>query len=299
MRPLNKGAKRQRVRRDPAPSRLFYRWQRIWLTPMYRRMIAFGIPVVALVAGGHLLWSDPDVQAQVTASLVRARESVERRPEFQIQLIRLQDVPEDLAAKVRQAADIKLPVSSFHVDLDAVKNRIEEIDAVRQASLFLRAGGVLEIVIEERIPVVIWRGAKRLEMLDAEGQRVGYISHRTDRPDLPLLAGQGIGPHIDEALEILDAAHPVSDRIRGLVRVGERRWDIVLDRDQRVMLPEEDAVRTVEHVMAMQITQDVLSRDISVMDMRDTRRPILRLSEAALEERRVQQAIAKDVDHDL
>lgn len=299
MRPLNKGAKRQRVRRDPAPSRLFYRWQRIWLTPLYRRMISIGLPMAALVAGGHMLWSDPEVQAQITASLVRARESVERRPEFQIQLIRLQDVPDPLASEVRQAADIKLPVSSFHVDLDAVKARIEEIDAVKQASLFLRAGGVLEVVIEQRMPVVIWRGAKGLEMLDAEGKRVGYIAHRTDRPDLPLIAGQGVGPHIAQALEILDAADPVADRIRGLVRVGERRWDIVLDRDQRVMLPEGDAVRTVEHVMAMQMTQDVLSRDISVMDMRDTRRPILRLSEAALQERRVQQAIAKDVDHDL
>ena len=299
MRPLNKGAKRQRVRRDPAPSRLFYRWQRIWLTPMYRRLIAFGIPMAAVVAGGHMLWSEPEVQAQVTASLVRARESVERRPEFQIQLIRLQDVPDDLAAQVRQAADIKLPISSFHVDLDAVKARIEEIDAVRQASLFLRAGGVLEVVIEQRIPVVIWRDEKRLQMLDAEGVRVGYLGHRTDRPDLPLLAGQGVGPHIGEALEILAAAHPVEDRIRGMVRVGERRWDIVLDRDQRVMLPENDAVRTVEHVMAMQMTQHVLSRDVSVMDMRDTRRPILRLTETALEERRLQQAIAKDVEHDL
>lgn len=299
MRSLKTGAKRQRLRRDPAPSRLFYRWQRIWLTPLYRRLIAFGIPVAALVAGGHLLWSDPDVQAQITASLVRARESVERRPEFQIQLIRLQDVPDDLAAQVRQAAAIDLPVSSFHVDLDAVKTRIEQIDAVRQAALYLRAGGVLEVVIEPRVPVVLWRGPKGLEMLDAAGQRAGYVAHRGDRPELPLLAGQGVGPHIGEALEILDAAHPVADRIRGVVRVGERRWDIVLDRDQRVMLPENDAVRTVEHVMAMQMTQDVLSRDISVMDMRDTRRPILRLSDAAFEERRLQQAIAKDVDNNL
>ena len=49
----------------------------------------------------------------------------------------------------------------------------------------------------------------------------------------------------------------------------------------------------------MQMTQDVLSRDIRVMDMRDTRRPILRLSEAALEERRLQLTIAKDADHNL
>lgn len=299
MRPLKQGRKNQRGRRDPAPSRLFYRLQRIWLTPLYRRLIGFGLPLAALAAGGHMLWSDPDVQAQITASLIRARESVERRPEFQVQFMRLQDVPDDLAVQVRQAADIKLPVSSFRLDLDDVKHRIEAIDAVKQASLYLRAGGVLEVVIEPRVPVVIWRGEKRLEMLDAGGTLAGYIDHRADRPDLPLIAGQGVGPHIAEALEIIDAAAPIADRMRGLVRIGDRRWDIVLDRGQRVMLPEKDAVRSVEHVMAMQMTQDVLSRDISVMDMRDFRRPILRLTEAALEERRLRQAIAKDVDHNL
>jgi len=288
-----------RPRRDPAPSRMFYRWQRIWLTPMYRRMIGFGLPLAVLAGIGNMLWHDPDVQAQITASLVRARESVERRPEFQVQLMRIQNVPEGLAAEVRQVAGVTLPVSSFRLDLNDIRQRIEAIPAVKKASLFLRAGGVLEVAIEQRVPVVIWRGDRKLELLDAGGVLAGYIDHRTDRPDLPLLAGKGAGDHITEAQDILRAAAPISDRIRGLVRVGERRWDIVLDRHQRVMLPEDDAVRAVEHVMAMQTTQDVLSRDISVMDMRDTRRPILRLSAAALEERRLRQAIAKDVEHEL
>jgi cell division protein FtsQ len=288
-----------RVRRDPAPSRLLYRWQRIWLTPMYRRLIAIGLPVAALVAGGHLVLRDPDVQAQITASLVRARDSVERRPEFQVQLLHVQDVPEELAAEVRKAAGIDLPVSSFRLDLEEVRKRIETLHAVKQASLFLRAGGVLEVVIEQRVPAVIWRGPERLQLLDADGELVAYIDHRRDHPDLPLLAGTAAGRHIAEAQKILDAARPVADRIRGLIRVGDRRWDIVLDRDQRILLPAEDAVRAVEHVMAMQMTQDVLSRDISVMDMRDTRRPILRLSQAALEERRLRQAITNNVDHDL
>lgn len=299
MRPLSWGTKRQRPRRDPAPSRLFYRWQRIWLTPLYRRMIGLGLPLAALTASGYFLWHTPDVQAQVIASLVRARESVVHRPEFQVQLLRTPGIPEDLAADVRRAAAIELPVSSFHLDLDAVKQRIETIHTVRRAALFLRAGGVLEVVIEEREPVVIWRGAKDLELLDTDGVLAGYISNRTMRPDLPLLAGQGVGPHIAEALEIMEAADPIAGRIRGLVRVGDRRWDLVLDRDQLVMLPETDAVRAVEHVMAMQTAQDVLSRDISVMDMRDTRKPILRLTEAAREERRVRLAISKDANPEL
>jgi cell division protein FtsQ len=294
-----KGAKRQKIRRDPAPSRLFYRWQRIWLTPVYRKLIGYGLPLAVLAFVGYSIWSNPEVQRQMDASLLRAKESVEKRPEFQVQLMRLEGVDEHLAGKVRQAADLNLPVSSFHLDLDDVRRRIESIDAIKKASLFVRAGGVLEVVIEERIPAVIWRGSKQLEILDENGILVGYIANRSVRPDLPLIAGEGVAPHIYEALELLAAAGPVAERVRGLIRVGERRWDLVLDRGQRVLLPENDPISAVEYVMALQAAQNVLSRDITVMDMRDTRRPILRLSDAALEDRRLRRAIAKDVDLDL
>ena len=42
-----------RQRRDPAPSRLKYRLERMWLTPLYRRILRVGIPafVLAMVGG--------------------------------------------------------------------------------------------------------------------------------------------------------------------------------------------------------------------------------------------------------
>ena len=43
-----------------------------------------------------------------------------------------------------------------------------------------------------------------------------------------------------EALALIRAAgrRRWKGRVRGLVRVGERRWDVVLDREQRILLPE-------------------------------------------------------------
>ncbi len=299
MRSLMKSSKRQKPRHDPAPSRMLYRWHRIWLTPVYRKLIGYGLPLAVLALVGYSLWTDPDVQDQIEASLSRAKESVEKRPEFQVQAMRLEGVDAHLAGKVRQAADLDLPISSFKLDLDAVRDRIEEIDAIKKASLFVRAGGILDVVVQERIPAVIWRGSNQLEILDEAGVLVGYIANRSVRPDLPLIAGDGVAPHIYQALEILAAAGPIAERVRGLVRVGERRWDLILDRGQRVLLPESDPIPAVEYAMTLQAEQDVLSRDIIVMDMRDTRRPILRLSEAALDDRRLRRAIAKDVDLDL
>ena len=74
----------------------------------------------------------------------------------------------------------------------------------------------------------------------------------------------------------------------GLVRMGERRWDMVLDRGQRILLPEDAPIDAVNRVIALNEAQDLLKRDVAVVDMRNPARATLRLStEAATAMRRV------------
>jgi cell division protein FtsQ len=64
--------------------------------------------------------------------------------------------------------------------------------------------------------------------------------------------------------------------------MGERRWDMVLDRDQRILLPETDPVAAMHRVVALDQAQDMLARDVSLVDMRLGSRPTLRLNTPAL-----------------
>ena len=83
-------------------------------------------------------------------------------------------------------------------------------------------------------------------------------------------------------------AGPLRERVRGLVRMGERRWDIVLDREQRILLPGDGAVAALDRVIALNEAQDMLRRDVAVVDMRNAERPTLRMNaEAAQALRRV------------
>jgi cell division protein FtsQ len=118
-------------------------------------------------------------------------------------------------------------------------------------------------------------------MIDADGVQSGTVVSRGDRPDLPLIAGDGAEQNIREALDLYAGAGPLRDRVRGLVRMGERRWDIVLDRDQRMMLPGDGAVAAFDRVIALDIAQDMLERDVTIVDMRNADRPTLRMNEDA------------------
>ena len=76
---------------------------------------------------------------------------------------------------------------------------------------------------------------------------------------------------------LIDAAGPILPRVRGLVRKGERRWDLVLDQGQRIMLPAQGALTALEAAIALDRAQDLLGRDIAAIDLRNPSQPVMRL----------------------
>lgn len=281
-----------RTKVDPAPSIWAYRWHRLWMTPYFRIFVRKGLPAlgVALLIWGY--FANDARQAAIVDGLVGLRTKFEQRPEFRVSLISIEGASLDLAEAIRAKLNFALPQSSFDLDLDAARTRIESLDAVASAVLRVRSGGILDVLITERVPVIVWRTGDAIELLDATGKRVAGLGARSDRPDLPLIAGVGADLAADEALAVYAAAAPILPRVRGLVRMGERRWDIMLDRDQRIMLPAENPVQAVERLIALDQVQNLLARDILTVDLRNEHRPVLRLSPYALEAMRIGRGMA-------
>lgn len=287
-----------RVRRDPAPSKWAYRVQRWMLTPYVRGFVIKGLPTLILLGAGALwLAHEPNRQA-VIGQLSHLREEFEARPEFRVSLARVEGASDDLAEAVRVKLALPLPMSSFDIDLDAARDRIETLDAVQKADLRVRSGGVLQVLITERVPVAVWRTEDGLTLVDETGHRVAGLLSRADRADLPLIAGEGADAATPEALDLITAAGPLTPRLRGLVRMGERRWDVVLDRDQRILLPEQNPVQALERLLALDHAQDLMNRDILTVDLRSDHRPTLRLTPNALAEIRRAQGL-ETVENEL
>ena len=272
-----------RSMRDPAPSRLAYRMNRLMLTPRFRTFLRYGLPVL-LLASGVAFWAlDADRREAASDRVAEVRRQIEERPEFMVHMLAVDDVSEAVAADIRSLLAMDFPMSSFDLDLDAIRAEVEQIDAVANAAVQIRGGGILSIDVTERVPAVVWRNAAGLTLLDKEGHRVSLLAARTDRTDLPLIVGKGAQRAVPEALALVALGAPITDRMRGLLRVGERRWDVVLDRNQRIQLPEADPASALRKVIILDAAQDLLARDIALIDFRNPRRPVLRLTKGAIE----------------
>jgi cell division protein FtsQ len=269
------------LRRDPAPTRWAYRMQRLWLTPTFRVLFRYGVPtlIVALLVAAVL--GSADRRTAIVAGFTDLREQFENRPEFRVSLIRVEGASPELSDAVRAKLGLRLPLSSFDLDLDVAREKIESLDAVDSALVRVRSGGVLQVQITERVPTLVWRVDGELMLLDDSGHRVAGLGARIDRADLPLIAGDGADRAAAEAIALFDAANPINDRLRGLVRIGDRRWDLILDRNQTVLLPEHNPVAALERLLAIDAAEKILARDVVSVDLRFDQRPTLRLTQNA------------------
>lgn len=265
-------------RRDPAPSRAAYRMNRLWLTPLFRAALRVGLPAFLIMLTVGLYFANPDRRLAISTWAGTVRSSIEERPEFMVTAMKIEGASAEVSNALRAIVPVQLPVSSFNLDLQALQARLEGFDAVASAGLQIRTGGVLTITIRQRTPALVWRSRTALELLDDTGHRVASIAERSARADLPLIAGDGADVAAAEAVTLLVAAGPLGPRVRGLVRVGERRWDLVLDHDQRILLPERDPVPALERVIALDRAEDLLSRAVALVDMRLSHRPTVRLA---------------------
>lgn len=269
--------------RDPAPSRIAYRINRLMLTPGFRTFLRYGLPVLVILAALAFWASDTSRRTDFSDRVADLRRQIEERPEFMVRMMAVEQASDQVAAIIREALPMDFPVSSFDLDLDAMRVTVETLPPVAKAAVRIRSGGVLVVEVVERVPVVVWRAPDGLSLLDVEGVRIAALDARQSRSDLPLILGAGASERVSEALALFDAAEPIQARLRGIQRVGERRWDIVLDRDQRILLPDVGAVRVLERVMALDRAQDLLARDLAVVDFRLPARPVVRLTTGAIE----------------
>ncbi len=278
MRQVKSAPKSSRPQSDPAPSKWQYRMQRLWLTPLFKAMVRTGIPSFGFVF--LFTWYINDVQRLqvITDTWQGWVRAVQDRPEFTVSLLRIEGASEQLQADIVEVMPIDLPLSQFQLDTDKLRAQLLSLDPVLEAEVRIKAGGVLLLKVTERTPAVAWARGDEIEVLDATGHRVATLPDVASAGALPLIAGEGAETAVPEALTLIAAAAPITDRLVGLARIGNRRWDVVLTRGQRIALPEVAPAAALDRALAMQEARDVLDRDVQMVDLRLPDRPILRLT---------------------
>jgi cell division protein FtsQ len=273
----------RRRSQGPGPSKLAYRLSRIWKKLWLRRAVQLVAVLCLVLLAGRVAMSPavPTWLGERRAAVVAALSS---RPEFAVRDFRVTGASDALVQTIGRAVALVPGTSSLTLDVAAVQSRIAALGPVRSARVKLGPDGILRIAVEERIAEALWRDADgALWLADREGVTIGPAGPRAGHPALPVIIGEGAPAAMAEALALFRAVPELQPRLRAFIRVGQRRWDLALDRGLTIMLPEQGAEAALARIMALHYGEELLDRDLAVIDMRLGERPTLRMTPEAVE----------------
>jgi len=196
------------------------------------RLMTWGIVgVTGVVALGIANWFGVPAMAGVAASEVIGDAGL-RLEKINITGLKRMDT----MTVYKQALDQKSRAMPL-VDLAAVRARLLQYPWVEDARVSRRLPDTLSIHIIEREPAAIWQSHGQLMLIDTHGALLEPVS-REAMPDLPLLIGDNANRMEEARRKLTDAAPALKPLVKAAVWIGNRRWDLVFDTGERLMLPE-------------------------------------------------------------
>ena len=276
---------RQKVRRniDPAPSRIAYRIMRLLLIPRLRLIFTLGFPSLLIFCATLGLFINVNVWESISAIKKDLKLAFVERPEFMIKVASIDGSSDELANEIREILPLDFPVSYFDLDIKYLHKVVNEIPAVASAAIKISAGGVLQINVAEKSPAFIWRKDNVMSVIDETGSFIRIANSRVDYPKLPLVVGEAADLAVSEISSLMQANEYFKDHVRAFIRVGERRWDLILENNVRIMLPQREFLAAFDRLMLMNEAGQLLSGRLSNIDMRLVVRPTVRVDTVSVD----------------
>ena len=276
---------RQKVRGniDPAPSRVAYRIMRLLLIPRLRLIFTLGFPSLLIFCATLGLFININVWENISAIKKDLKLAFVERPEFMIKVASIDGSSDELVNEIREILPLDFPVSYFDLDIKYLHKVVNEIPAVASAAIKISAGGVLQINVAEKSPAFIWRKGNVMSVIDETGSFIRIANSRVDYPKLPLVVGEAADLAVSEISSLMQANEYFKDHVRAFIRVGERRWDLILENNVRIMLPQREFLAAFDRLMLMNEAGQLLSGRLSNIDMRLVVRPTVRVDTVSVD----------------
>ena len=269
---------------DPAPSIISYRLMRLMLIPRLRLILTLGIPSLVIICGTLVLLLNINLHENIEVLKKDLKHALVERPEFMIKVASVDGASDELAYEIREIMPLDFPVSYFDLDIKYLHKVLNDIPAVASAAIKVTVSGVLQIDISERTPAFIWRKNDVISVIDEKGKFIRLATSRLDYPELPLVIGEAANLSIADISSLMEDNQYFLDQVRAFVRVGERRWDLVLDNNLRIMLPQTEFLAAFDRLMLMNHTGSLFSNQLSSIDMRLVERPTIRVGAASVDQ---------------
>ncbi len=164
--------------------------------------------------------------------------------------------------------------SLLAVDVHEARERLRTLSWVRDARVSKIYPDRLAIHIWERVPFAIWQNGGELNLIERDGTVIDRLRGRYG--ELPMVVGEGANMLAAEIVAQTARYPALAQQVGAYVRVADRRWDLRLDNDITIKLPDREAAAALDTLAMLQAEHGLLAHDLGTIDLRLADRIVVR-----------------------
>jgi len=227
----------------------------LWLTGVLLAMVV----IAGVFAGGHV--------SRAVAGFKSAANTIVADAGFGISAVKLSGNHRTQPEEILSALGFAPGESIFAVDVGQARKQLMALPWVFDADVRRQYPDSISVNIVERSPFALWQRPGGLYVVERSGRTIALASAR-QFPHLPMLAGDGAPEAAADLLDAVAMHRAVSARVKVVERVSGRRWNLLLDGNVIVELPEDNWTRQLDVLEHLIVDKGVLERDVSEIDLR-------------------------------
>ena len=153
------------------------------------------------------------------------------------------------------------------IDLQSTYDKLTAITWIKKLRLQRIYPNKIKITIEEHTPIALWKDTTMKLYAITESLTLIKVENNFDTKNLITFIGKGAVEESLNAMKILKKNTELYSRIKYLERIGERRWNVVLD-NIKIKLPEEDMIDAWQYLSNINLNDNIIDNNIKIIDLR-------------------------------
>jgi cell division protein FtsQ len=213
-----------------------------------------------------------------------ARDGLANSLGFRIAAISLSGAKQVSREEILTTAGVTGHASLLFLDADVARARLMANPWIADAAVLKLYPDRLQITITERQAFALWQKDGRISVIADDGTVLEqYVERRY--VTLPIVVGTSAEREAKEFLATLAQYPDVRSLVRASILVAKRRWNLRLLNGIDVRLPETNVPAALAQLVQLDHDKKLLTRDITMVDLRLADRVTVRLSDAAAQAR--------------
>lgn len=275
--------------REPAPASrtaLFLRRMTVRLSSsrlgrrgasLLATLVIGGFTAYGVVLGGHV--------EEAREFVVDIGDAAANVAGFKVKQVNLSGQNHVTPQEILATAGIKSTTSILFVDADATRADLESLPWIASATVRKIYPDRIDIAIVEREAYALWQVNGQIKVIARDGMPIAPYSDDPRYVNLPIVVGEGAQKRVVEIVETLARVPALRDQVRAAILVADRRWTLKLRNGIDVRLPEDGLDKALLQLADLDREKRLLTRDITIVDLRLPDRVVVRLSDAAADAR--------------